>query len=354
MQSIKKAHSSKVWKCEVSPHGDTVMSFGEHMKFWDAHGAQLPLRLSPQENTNDGSNNNLSVFCFSPDGKTALVKFKNEVLRLWDCNEADKDAAKKHAFAYSLRVNSCRYSFDGKLIATTSKKGNNKKNAKLIIWDATKAGSVVYSEVVEGEQKCCCFSPNGAKIVVGLANAFKVVDLSTKASVQQLELSFVVKHCQFSDNGRLVVLVGVSSDYSTQIQLYDVEEKKLLPLLGLPRSEVAILHDASLVAAAARTKFVVEVYSLLAEQPSHAPVVLKGHSDHVDNLVFNGHTLYSTSKNELFVWKLSRDMEEGSIHTPTHQFYLPLEIICLAVRGHTVFCGTTDGTTYHFQKNWAD
>ncbi len=237
-------HMSLVRRARYSPDGRWIVtaSYDQTARVWDAAtGASIAEAM-----THDGG-----VECaqFSPDGRHIVTAGYDDVGRIWDISAGDaigelipqrgirfaqfspqgnniltltKDVAQVWSgsgrrigapLRHGTRLNSARFSGDGKRVITTS----DDKTAR--IWDATTGNMLGQPLVHKSEVTNAVFSPDGSKVVTAAEDNCARLWVSSNAQ----SLGAPMKHdgfitsLEFSQDGRWIA----SASYDTFMRVWD-------------------------------------------------------------------------------------------------------------------------------------
>ena len=176
--------------------------------------------------TFDNNNNSVYLFCFSPDGKSALSRGKDKTLKLWDVESGQCLQTFK---GHQDDINSVCFSPDGKTVLSGS------KDRTIKLWDVTTGKCL---RVFKGHGSCInsvCFSPDGRRILSGSGRegkkitvtqgfTMKLWDIETGQCIHTFSgFKLFVRTVCFSLDGKTAI-----SSSGANIKLWDVASGQLL------------------------------------------------------------------------------------------------------------------------------
>jgi WD40 repeat protein/tRNA A-37 threonylcarbamoyl transferase component Bud32 len=242
-QSRLRGHAGAVTAVAFSPEANLLASASadQTIKLWDLSRGKEVFTLS-------GHTDRVTGVAFSPDGRRLVSSNADRTVKLWDATTGKELLA---LLGHAAPVNCVAFSPDGRHIAS----GSDDRSVR--VWD-TRTGQVVtqFNGHSEGVHSVA-FLSDGMRVVSGSRTGFKVWKRSTGEVVtEQRTTPAGLASLALSENGKRLV-VGHrypegDATRSSQIEIRDVDENKVLVSLKLPRValiRVACSPDGAYVAA---------------------------------------------------------------------------------------------------------
>lgn len=208
----------------------------------------------------------------SPDGRTVASVADDMVCRLWNAETGEQvrelrghEERTPHHFPSMLY--SCAFSADGQRLATIDKVGhvclwNVADGAKLQTLEAPGLYTWDPKQRIHsiGGARSVAFSPDGKRLAVGGIGLIGNIDhLDGPARVEVFNLETGEKHHDFSGDGKGLMnqllfspdsqrMIGLGGDPNGLVQIYDLENKKII------KSEKAPMHIHAAALSADNTK----------------------------------------------------------------------------------------------------
>ncbi len=293
-------HDHEVWSVAFSPNNQTLVSAGvdDVIKVWDTNNASKPWQTLPE---NEGQGKVRSV-TFSPDGRTLVSGGEDGAIRTWDTGAAAFEKGPKIA-AHNDEVRSLAFSPDGGLLVS----GGYDSTVKF--WDPAigEPKEPRSIDAHDGSVLSVAYAP-GAEIVAsaGSDSMVKLWDLTGTEIATLRGHSGGVRCVVFSPDGQ--TLVSGSTDET--IRLWDVASRRLIraPLQGHSGEVrcVAFSPDGKTLVSGGDDATI----RLWDARTGREKQVLTGHKKEVTSLAFSpdGRTLASASADKTVqLWNIPID-----------------------------------------------
>nr|XP_056711153.1 apoptotic protease-activating factor 1 [Euleptes europaea] len=218
-----KAHEDEVLCCAFSADDKFVAtcSTDKKVKVWNSRMGQLVNLFeehTEQVNCCQFNHTNPHLYLLATCSNDSLIK-------LWDLN---KKYCRNTLFGHISSVTHCRFSPDDKYIGSCSTDGTLK------LWDVHSANELKtidvrdnfrnmdeYHDDAEVLVKCCCWSSDGAKVIVAAKNKLFLFDVKTSDLLAEILISChsTIQYCDFCPNSQMVAVA--LSHYS--VEIWDTE-----------------------------------------------------------------------------------------------------------------------------------